>query len=46
LAGSLANLISVELCDWFSPLFNEEMELRDGRLVIPERPGTGFTFAR
>ena len=46
LAGSLANLISVEHCDWFSPLFNEDMELRDGRLVIPDRPGSGFTFAR
>ena len=46
LAGSLANLISVEHCDWFAPLFNEDMELRDGRLVVPDRPGTGFTFAR
>lgn len=46
LAGSLANLISVEHCDWFSPLFNEGMELRNGHLVIPDRPGTGFTFAR
>ncbi|MEM7091948.1 MAG: mandelate racemase/muconate lactonizing enzyme family protein [Actinomycetota bacterium] len=46
LAGSLANLISVEHCDWFAPLFNESMELRGGKLVVPERPGTGFTFAR
>lgn len=46
LAGSLSNMISVEHCDWFAPLFNEPMELRDGRLVIPDRPGTGFTFAR
>jgi L-alanine-DL-glutamate epimerase-like enolase superfamily enzyme len=46
LAGSLANLISVEHCDWFAPLFNEDMELRNGRLVVPDRPGTGFTFAR
>ncbi len=46
LAGSLANLISVEHCDWFAPLFNEDMELRDGCLVVPDRPGTGFTFAR
>lgn len=46
LAGSLANLVSVEHCDWFAPLFNEDMELRNGRLVVPDRPGTGFTFAR
>lgn len=44
LAGSLANLISVEHCDWFAPLFNEEMELVDGKLQIPNRPGHGFTF--
>ena len=46
LAGSLANLVSVEHCDWFAPLFNESMELREGRLVMPDRPGTGFTFVR
>jgi len=44
LAGSLANCVSVEHIDWFTPLFNEELELRDGELVVPDRPGTGFTF--
>jgi len=44
LAGSLANCVSVEHIDWFTPLFNEDVELRDGELVIPDRPGTGFTF--
>ena len=44
LAGSLPNCVSVEHVDWFAPLFNERIELRDGRLVVPERPGTGFTF--
>lgn len=44
LAGSIDNCISVEHCDWFSPLFNEEMELVDGMLVVPDRPGHGFTF--
>lgn len=44
LAGSLTNLVSVEHCDWFQPLFNEPMEMRDGQLVVPDRPGTGFTF--
>ncbi len=44
LGASLHNCISVEHMDWFAPLFNEEMELREGRLVVPDRPGTGFTF--
>jgi L-alanine-DL-glutamate epimerase-like enolase superfamily enzyme len=44
LAGSIDNMISVEHIDWFAPLFNEEVELADGRLVIPDRPGTGFTY--
>ncbi len=44
-AGSTANCVSVEHIDWFAPLFVEEIELDDGKLVIPERPGTGFTFA-
>lgn len=44
LAGSLANCTSVEHIDWFAPLFNEDVELDHGQLVIPDRPGTGFTF--
>jgi len=46
LAGSLHNCVSVEHCDWFAPLFNESIELVDGQLVVPNRPGTGFTFNR
>ncbi len=44
LAGSLPNCLSVEHIDWFAPLFVENIELIDGRIVIPDRPGTGFTF--
>lgn len=44
LAGSLSNCISVEHMDWFAPLFAESMEMVEGRLVIPDRPGHGFTF--
>ncbi|NDH97437.1 MAG: mandelate racemase/muconate lactonizing enzyme family protein, partial [Actinobacteria bacterium] len=32
--------------DWFQPLFNEAPELVDGQLVVPDRPGHGFTFDR
>lgn len=45
-AASIENCVSVEHVDWFAPLFAEEIELRDGRLVVPDRPGTGFTFDR
>ncbi len=44
MAGSLSNCISVEHVDWFASLFRERPELCDGQLVIPERPGHGFTF--
>ncbi len=44
LSGSLPNCISVEHIDWFAPLFREQIEMCDGRLVIADRPGHGFTF--
>ena len=45
LAGSLQNCMSVEHVDWFAPLFNEPMELHNGRLVVSDRPGHGFSFS-
>ncbi len=44
IAGSEPGCISVEHMPWFSPLFNEPLELEDGALKIPDRPGMGFTF--
>jgi L-alanine-DL-glutamate epimerase-like enolase superfamily enzyme len=44
IAGAEPNCISVEHMPWFSPLFNESMEIRDGMITIPDRPGTGFSF--
>lgn len=44
IAGSAPNCISVEHMPWFEGLFQESMEMIDGELLIPERPGTGFTF--
>jgi len=44
IAGSSPNCISVEHMPWYTPLFNETMELEAGELIIPERAGTGFTF--
>jgi L-alanine-DL-glutamate epimerase-like enolase superfamily enzyme len=35
----------VEWFDWLDPLFEERLELRDGRVVVPTRPGLGLTIA-
>ncbi|QTX04524.1 L-talarate/galactarate dehydratase [Agromyces archimandritae] len=35
----------VEHFDWLDPLFNERLETRDGRMIVPDRPGLGFTFS-
>ena len=44
IAGSAPNCISVEHMPWYSPLFNEAMQVVEGDIVIPNRPGIGFTF--
>ena len=44
IAGAEAGCISVEHMPWNAPLFNETMEIVDGEILIPTRPGTGFTF--
>ena len=30
---------------WFQPLYNEALEIEDGEILIPDRPGLGFTFS-
>jgi len=44
IAASEANCISIEHMPWFAPLFNETMEIDDGYIAVPERPGIGFSF--
>ena len=44
--GALSNATYLEYMPWFSPLYNETLEVRDGSAVVPERPGWGFTFNR
>ncbi len=46
IAGSEPGCISVEHMPWNAPLFNEPMEIADGKILIPSRPGSGFTFDR
>ncbi|MCC2270130.1 mandelate racemase/muconate lactonizing enzyme family protein [Streptomyces sp. CT1-17] len=35
----------VEHFDWLEPLFNERLEIRDGRMHVSDRPGLGFTLS-
>lgn len=35
----------VEHFDWLDPLFNERLEISDGRMIVPTRPGLGFTLS-
>jgi L-alanine-DL-glutamate epimerase-like enolase superfamily enzyme len=35
----------VEHFDWLEPLFNERLEIKDGRMLVPTRPGLGFSLS-
>jgi L-alanine-DL-glutamate epimerase-like enolase superfamily enzyme len=35
----------VEHFDWLEPLFNERLEIRDGRMRVPTRPGLGLSLS-
>jgi len=35
----------VEHFEWLDPLFEERLETRDGRMIVPDRPGLGFTLS-
>lgn len=35
----------VEHFDWLDPLFNERLETKQGRMLVPDRPGLGITLS-
>jgi len=35
----------IEHFEWLEPLFNERMEIKDGRMVVPTRPGLGLSLS-
>lgn len=35
----------VEHFEWLEPLFNERLELADGRMIVPTRPGIGVSLS-
>lgn len=44
LAAAYAHEPWVEHFDWLAPLFNEELDIRDGRMIVPARPGLGCSL--
>ena len=42
--GIIPNGTYLEHMPWFAPLFREKMDIQDGMVEIPNRPGTGFSF--
>ena len=45
LAAAYPLPVWVEHFDWLEPLFEERLELLDGSMVVPERPGLGLTLS-
>ncbi|HSV50534.1 MAG TPA: mandelate racemase/muconate lactonizing enzyme family protein [Burkholderiaceae bacterium] len=35
----------LEHFEWLEPMFNERMELKEGRMHVPNRPGLGFSLS-
>ncbi|MBB6562439.1 L-alanine-DL-glutamate epimerase-like enolase superfamily enzyme [Acidovorax soli] len=35
----------VEHFDWLEPLFNERLEIKNGRMLVPTRPGLGLSLS-
>lgn len=35
----------LEHFEWLGPLFNEQLQLKNGRMWVPDRPGLGFTLS-
>ena len=45
LAAAYPRTTWVEHFEWLEPLFNERLELRAGRMVVPDRPGLGLSLS-
>lgn len=44
LAAAYAHEPWVEHFDWLAPLFNEQLEIKDGRMIVPARTGLGCSL--
>jgi L-alanine-DL-glutamate epimerase-like enolase superfamily enzyme len=45
LAASYAREPWVEHFEWLEPMFNERLQIKDGRMIVPNRPGLGFSLS-
>jgi L-alanine-DL-glutamate epimerase-like enolase superfamily enzyme len=45
LAAAYPNEPWLEHFEWLGPMFNEQMQLKDGRMHVSDRPGLGFTLS-
>lgn len=45
LSAAYAHEPWVEHFEWLEPMFNERLEIRDGRMIVPNRPGLGFSLS-
>ena len=44
LCAAVSNVNFAEHMPWFTELFQEKIEMNDGDILIPDRPGMGFSF--
>jgi L-alanine-DL-glutamate epimerase-like enolase superfamily enzyme len=45
LAAAYSQETWVEHFEWLEPLFNERLEIRNGRMIVPTRPGLGLSLS-
>jgi L-talarate/galactarate dehydratase len=45
LAAAMQREPWVEHFEWLEPLFNERLEVKDGRMLVPTRPGLGVSLS-
>jgi L-alanine-DL-glutamate epimerase-like enolase superfamily enzyme len=44
LIATYAHEAWIELIEWLQPVFNEKVDIKDGKMLVPQQPGIGFTF--
>lgn len=44
LAAAYEHQTWVEHFEWLEPAFNERLEIRDGKMIVPDRPGLGLSL--
>ncbi|HAF1792773.1 TPA: mandelate racemase/muconate lactonizing enzyme family protein [Salmonella enterica] len=44
LAAAYTHETWVEHFEWLEPVFNERLEIRDGQMIVPTRPGLGLSL--